>query len=103
MLQLLGSIDGVNTVQLRTAVSDMTRTPGKAPEWRNPRTAGTFILLKNDELGRISETTLSAKTAHVSLKTNVPVNAWKSVARLDKARFEKDFVSNDAFVLQFAE
>lgn len=103
MVQVMGSIDGVNTVELRTAVVYLPRHQGKAPEWRNPRGTGSFMLLKNDQLGRISETTPSAKTVRVNSKNTVPANAWQSVARLDKARFERDFVSNDAFVLEFAE
>lgn len=103
MVQLLGSIKADSAVQLKAAVRLLPRCESQISDLTKPHENASFCLMKNDTLKRTCGTKHSDKTAHLDFKNDISVNAWQTVARLEKRTFEKEFVSSDAFVLKFIE
>lgn len=103
MAQLLGSVEAVGVVEVKAAVRFLPRYVGQTTELTNSHGKASFHLLKNSELKLVRGKIHCVGTVHFYFKNDISTDTWQQVAKLEEPLFEKEFVSNDAFVLKFTE
>lgn len=100
-VQLFGSIKSTNAVEVKAAVHFLPRYAGQTTALPNSVPMASFRLLKNNEQKSSRGKTNWVGKVYFCFKNEISADAWQPVAKLRKSLFEKEFVSNDAFVLKF--